>query len=757
MADASRRFVAVITLLTLSLGLFLGTLIAQDDADEAALSAAQEQEALLQSSPLPIQPQTAPELFEAAVLMVDLARPKLAAAYFGKFLELKPDDATLLNLRDQYGPAEFLKLANTKELQPGSKQLLDKVNELMKSRAADPERIARLVDDLQGNPEQRLIAKEELINGGQITVVPLLDLLRKDKNPRRQRDMLYILTQIGSPAEAPLLAALDGPDDDTRAGLLTVLGHVGNRRTLDHLWYYANSPNVPDGVRVAAHDAIARIAKMDAGHLGASPVERVAAELHRLARMHYQGEYKWPVDGNGEVEMWMWKREAETVAKVKVTPQIASSVVGSKFARQALSMSPENRDIQVLFLSMALAAEGMLVGWDKPLPTGPGTAHDLALVAGEDVVVDALKKALESGQIPNAVASLRVLGQIGTLRLTRATDQGRSPLLEALDYPNVRVQFAAAGTIMQLDPQERFHGADRVVSIFSRALTGRGKPVALVVDPNSTRASKLAGFLKELGYAPEVRSAGRDGFSYAADHADVELAFLHPNTIRWNLSETVTNFRADSRTASIPIIMQGPSELAGKMRRLLDNNPMTAYFVSTATTGGLQSQLTPFLGTLSAPPMSEEQRANQAEVASYWLAHIADGQRTRIYDLMPASEALLAGAEDSKLAENCLLALGAVATRESQTKMAKLLLEDGAPLRLRVTAALQLAYHIQRHGLVITDAQVRGVHELFDNPRDPALHTAVSAVIGSLRPDAQLVGDRLRKFEEQPALEMLRK
>lgn len=758
MADASRRFVAILTLLAISLGLFLGSLTAQDAAPDGESSddlQKKSREAILESSPLPIQPETAPELFEAVVLMVDLARPKLARAYLDKFLELNPGAETLLSLREKYGPAEFLKLSNIKELEPVGGELLAKVNKLMMDRAGDPVRIAKLVDDLQGKPEERLLATNELKSSGQIVVVPLINILRKDTDPKRQRDILYILTQIGSIAEPPLVAALEMPGDDLRAGLISVLGFVGSRQTINHLWYHANSTDSPDGVRTAAHDAIAKIAKMEAGRLAASPTEHVAKELHRLALLHYRGKYDWSVDREGKVSLWLWKREAETVALVKIPPVVASNVVGSRFARQALSLSPESRDVQVLFLSMALTAEGMLAGWDKPLPTGPGTAHDLALIAGEDVVADVLTEALKSARIPNAVAALRVLGQIGTLRLIRSTEAERSPVLSALNYPDTRVQFAAAGTIMQLDPQSKFPGADRAISILARALTGRGKPVALVVDPNSTRASKVAGLLSELGYAPEVKSTGREGFAFAAENADVEIAFVHPNTIRWELSETIANFRADSRTASIPIIMQGPMESAGRMRRHIENNPLVTYIVSTTTAAGLQSQLSPYLSSLAAPPLNEQQRAEQAAVASYWLAHIAEGQRTKIYDLNLAGDALLIASENAGLAENCLLALGALATRESQLKMADILVEDGASIKMRITAATQLAYHIQRHGLVVNEKQIAKIHVLWDQPGDPVLHTAIGSIIGSLRPNSRLVGERLQRFEEQPALELI--
>jgi len=756
MAQLSRRVMAAGCLIVLSFGLLLGSLIAQDvDEREAERIEAERRKALLDRSPLPVQPKTVPELFEAAGLMVDLGRPQLAKLYLTLMLEQKPDDEALLNLRLKFGPGDFMKLAKVEALQPISSDLLENVNRLMAARATDPERIAKLVEDLRGSREQELLATEELKNSGPEIIPALLNILLKHPGPETERDILQIMAQMGHRVEPPLVAALEIPDDDVRAGVISVLGHVGNRETLDDLWYYANAPKVAAGVKTAAHEAIAQIAKMDPNRLGSSPVESVVNELRRLAVLHARGLYQWKTDQDGNVSIWLWKREAESVVLTKMRPQVASNLIGSKFARQALSIAPEKRDIQVLFLSMTLAAEGMLAGWERPLPTGPGTAHDLSLVAGEDVVADVLIKAMNEGQVANAVAALKVLGQIGTLRMVRSSESGRSPVLTALNYPDTRVQFAAAGAIMQLDPQDKFPGVDRVIGILARAVTGQGKPIALVIDSNLTRGSRVAGFLNELGYTPHVEETGREGFQFALDNADVELVFIHPGVVRWPLSETIANFRADSRTGSLPLILYGPNEMAGKMKRYTDNNPLFTYFTASASTEGLQLQLSEFLQTLKSPPLGEDQRAYQAEVASYWLAHIAEGQRTKIYNLNLAENALLVSADNPALAENCLLALGSIGTRGSQAKMAELLLNLGLDNRLRVTAAGQLAYHIQRHGLVLDDTQLADIQQLWKAPGDPALSTAVGAVIGSLRPNARLVGERLQEFDERSTLDQI--
>src|SRR5260221_8878995 len=67
-------------------------------------------------SPLAGDPKTPDELFEATLLMVDIARVDLAKLYLNRLMEESLDDEVLLELRDKYGAAPFLKLTSVPEL-----------------------------------------------------------------------------------------------------------------------------------------------------------------------------------------------------------------------------------------------------------------------------------------------------------------------------------------------------------------------------------------------------------------------------------------------------------------------------------------------------------------------------------------------------------------------------------------------------------------------------------------------------------------
>jgi hypothetical protein len=56
---------------------------------------------------------------------------------------------------------------------------------------------------------------------------------------------------------------------------------------------------------------------------------------------------------------------------------------------------------------------------------------------------------------------------------------------------------------------------------------------------------------------------------------------------------------------------------------------------------------------------------------------------------------------------------------------------------------LQLAFHIQRFGLLLSPTEVAAVHAVWKNASDRQVKTAFASVVGSLKPDSKEVGQRL--------------
>lgn len=697
------------------------------------------------ASPLAADPKSPDELFQATLLMVDIARLDLAKLYLSKLMEEPLTDDVLMELREKYGSAAFLKLSNVPELKGPASKLLDQSNAAAIKQAGDAKRIARLIEDLEGDPERQAEAEAELQSLGTAVVPGLLTVLNDPAKADRHDSAILAIVRIGDPAVPLLVGALEAPSETFRSDVIAIFGTLRSNAAIPYLWYPALSPDEGAGVRLAARQALAQILNVKGGGADRVATEGTVARMLQSVREHFRNEYPWKVDDAGKVTVWSWNEKLRTIVSRLVAPDQASEITALRFAREALALAPERRDTQVLYLCLSLAADIRRGGIDKPLFTGPGTAHDLALSVGSDVAVDVISEAFNATRPLVAVAALKVFSQIGTFGQINLSGGRRSAIAAALDYPDQRVQFAAASAILQIDPKTPFRGAPRVVEILKRSLASEGRAHAVVGEVSVSRGTMIGGILRELGYEPIVVMSGRDAFAAAAARTDVEFVVLHPNIIRWPLTETLANLRADSRTANIPIVIHGPGELAGKMQRPIQNFQLVSFSLATMTSDDFDLQLRPLLAQIKTPPMTPQERGAQRGEAVAWLAHIAEGRRMKIFDITGAEPELREALDDPKLASSALEAIGEIPTRSTQQRIAELVFDADADLDLRRAAALKLAFHIQRFDLLLPQPMIDQLHKLWESPREaPELRTALGTVIGSLKPDTILAGKRLK-------------
>lgn len=713
---------------------------------QPALAQPQENKPLIQQSPLLKEPKTPEEMFSATLLMLDLARMDLAAKYLEQFDATNPDDAMLLKLRDAHGTADFLRLAQTKELQPRGSELLERLNAAARKQVEDPAFVGTLVQRLTQGPTQRDLAIIELRNAGARVVPEILKRMSQPEFADQQDTLIIALTRMGRQVIPPLIGAIDSPVERIRAAVIDALGWLDATEAIPYLWFPAFDENQPGGIHVAAKRTLAKLLKGSPERTGQLSSVEASNELRRLARLLYRKPDQLPLDEQGDVPLWVWDETENVLTLRRYAPEIASLYLSTRFARQSLALSPELPETQRQYLASLLGLEIAREGWDKPRIANPGTAMYLALTAGESTMSQVLAEALESGHPGTAVAALEVLSQIGTREQLVSQRGLKSPVVAALNSPDSRVQFAAATTILKLEPKNAFSSATRVVEILARSLTDPGLPRAIIIDADGRRGRSTAEFLSDGGYEGVAAATGREGFELAATTAGVELVLVHVNCLKWDLSQTLANLRADSRTVAIPIVIYGPANLKERMSRSVARATPATYVSEAATASDFMSQLVPFLKNIKTPPPSPQERDLQKKAAAYWLTTIGSGMLSKIFDISKAEKELSAAVEDPDVAVNALGALTGIGTVTSQRRIMDVALNPQADDALRELAANQLAYHIQRYGLLLTRDSVIDVHEGWKNTDRPGVKTALASVIGSLKPNATIVGERLQRF-----------
>lgn len=705
-----------------------------------------ENKPLIQQSPLLKEPKSPEEMFSATLLMLDLGRIDLAVKYLEQFDATDPDDAMLIKLRDTHGTADFLRLAQTKELQPRGSSLLERLNAAARKQVDDPAFVDGLVQRLTQGPTQRDLAIIELRNAGARVVPEILKQMSQPEMADQQDTLVIALTRMGRQVIPPLIGAIDSPVERIRAAVIDALGWLDATEAIPYLWFPAFDENQPGGIHVAAKRTLAKLLKGSPERTSLLSSVEASNELRRMAKLLYRKPDQLPVDEQGLVALWAWDETENVLTLRRYPPEIASLFLSTRFARQSLAISPDLPETQRQYLASLLGLEIAREGWDKPRVATPGSAMYLALTAGESTMAQVLAEALESGHPGTAVASLEVLSQIGTREQLMPQRGLKSPVVAALNSPDSRVQFAAATTILKLEPKNGFNGATRVVEILARSLTDPGLPRAIIIDADGRRGRSTAEYLSDGGFEGVSAATGREGFELAATTAGVELILVHANCLRWDLSQTLANLRADSRTAAIPIVIYGPGDLKDRMSRTVARAAPATYVSEASTSSDFMGQVFPFLKNIKSPPPSPQERDLQKKAAAFWLTTIGSGMLSKVFDISKVEKELSAALEDPDVAVNALGALTAIGTAASQRRIADIALNPQGDVALRELAASQLAYHIQRYGLLLSRESVIEVHEGWKNTDKPSVKSALASVIGSLRPNATMVGERLQRF-----------
>jgi HEAT repeat protein len=633
-------------------------------------------------------------------------------------------------------------LLHNPDLQPVGAQIAERTTAATRKRNEDTGYLDTLIHNLQGPPADRDAAQEMLENIGPTVVPQMLKHIAAPLGAENAEGLVQSIVRMGQKVVPVLFGGLESTNDAVRIAAIQALGYLGSKSAVPYLLSPAFDEHQPGGIRYAARQALSRILGLPTDRGDGPPSFGAAAELRKVARNALANRIPWPTR-DGLTDLWTWNDESKMVVDNRVPPPAASVYTALRFARQALGLAPEDRDTQALLVAADFAWRAQAKGEGGPLIVG---SNDAALTVGPDVLADTLTLGLKLGNPAVSVSALRALAALGVRHELYGSQQPRSPVIAALNDPNPDVQYAAAVAILQSNPDKRFRGSQRVVEVLTRAISGTHSPVAVVIDSNRERANETAGILTQVGFDSVTAFTGREGFELAADRANVVLVAVQVNVIRWPLSQTISNLRADARTAQIPIVMYGPESVRPQVAGALTHYPQIDYLAESSTVARVDSQVGPFLKralALAATPASREQRIAEATA---WLAQIARSNRTDIFPLESAENALMSLSTERQTSANAMTALAAIPRGAVQRHFSQLASTDRFDSAIRLDAAHQLAAHIQRFGLLLSRSEIAQLEAAWHDANSPELATALSVAVGTLKPNAKRVADRLERI-----------
>lgn len=557
-------------------------------------------------------PKTAPEFWRAAQFEIRTGSYERAAERIKGLLDLNPDDKTLFDLVDKPPPGtpggmgQFLRLRNVPRWYPvdprgGDKRndeakanvetLISKLSAAIEKELNNPERIRRFATALAGPPEESAFALNELRRSGK-AVSPVVAPMLADT------DKLTDEVRAGILAAIPLLGADTVPGfvaylpHGSASAQLDLIGALRNRTDfrnlplqadtdpLPTLWYLYGKPDSSEQVKGRARDAIVAALLRDPATDRDQDMRTGQGQLTEYAHRFYEGTAnlpKLPGDAQGQAGHNVWVWDGKTVRETQMTRAQATEYYGLRYARWALDIQPDYARAQRVFLGIALEHLAMRTGGGRPVARDAPDLYAALVTAPFELLAELLEEGIRDKKTPVVLNVTRVLGAREEAKASRPAgrpgpkaatpERERRPalLVKALDYPDARVQFAAADALLR-GPDGTNHGRHaQIVKVLAAAVAadpGEGaKQKALIGDPDAVRADGVAAILQRVGFDVEVVKTGRNLVRRLQDKADVDLVLVDHHIVDPMLPDLLPQLRADRRARTLPVlVMASPAE-----------------------------------------------------------------------------------------------------------------------------------------------------------------------------------------------------
>ncbi|HRJ49699.1 MAG TPA: hypothetical protein PKU91_04155, partial [Phycisphaerales bacterium] len=323
-----------------------------------------------------------------------------------------------------------------------------------------------------------------------------------------------------------------------------------------------------------------------------------------------------------------------------------------------------------------------------------------------------------------------------------AGDGTRRPLLEALTYPNRRVQYEAALAIASAHPSEAFAGSDRVVPVLTGAIREATLKIAAAITPDTETYQRIRRVLESDGYSVLPMSSSLDGLSVpiAESPAVDVLVVASMNTA--SMPEMIQAVRVNPKLSAAPVLILTSVDGYMELRRRYDRDTTIAVRQSSVSDQMLGLALTELVRSASGGPITPDEamvyssRAVSAlrdlAVSGNNVLSVSDSAGSLIGVLLDTSRASSAAVNRLDVAE----VLSRVNQPRAQQAVMDAALNAAGPERVAFLS--KVSDSAKRHGNLLTRVQVERLVELA-RANDRSEATAAAAVLGALNlPNADL-------------------
>ncbi|MBX9654170.1 hypothetical protein K2Y11_11180 [bacterium] len=641
----------------------------------------------------------------------------------------------VLELRETHGVGLLLRVQKFPELAEIAQPLFEKLTKASATQSTNPDRIRYFIGKLDDSASERAYAIEQLARSGPYAIPYFIEAFEQERlEPTALIRGLMAMPVNSWPAAT---AALDSGREPLMSLMLDLLAKLGEPRATQFMYYVAANPKYSKVIRDKAIKTIAKLLGVDPTSLP-SPVRSLVS----VAREYDVNPEILGLDTE-IVPVWSWRGSNVGVDELPV-PR-AAEYFGLHAIKQALALSPDDREAKVVFLKLALDTATDRNGIANPFAAIPNGALETSLAAGSGLLAEVLDDAIKTRRTSIALAAVRALGATASPAHVSGDHQKESPLVRALDYPNSRVRFAAALAALEVHPDQSFSESERIVETLAQAIDPRQRPAVVIIDADLARGNALSVPYKEIGYEPLVATNGKDGFKLALESGLVELLVIDSASHDPSPIDTINTFEKDGRTAGVPVVVVAREPLPEEMSNELKQFEHVVVLAPIQDPKKLSEALSISLPDQTLAPWSEAERNENRLMAADWLVRVARGE-LKYLDPRPAIDPLTKLLRDQELGPRAAEALSYLPSADVQEELASVALDGTLDPSIRAQAARALGRNIGRGTNALTQERSKALITALSRESDPLLRLAFAKVAGAIDRDGKTAGNRFLQY-----------
>ena len=446
-------------------------------------------------------------------------------------------------------------------------------------RARNPDQIKKNIDALTGTVRGRVLARQRLVSAGEYAMPQLLDALLDTTNPGRAAEVQRVMVDLGRQAIMPLSAALTAMPASQQEKVANVLGLIPYKASLPFLADVAKSSE-SEAVKAAAVRAIDRLG-------GTGAVQDPAMLYRQLAEGFYAEKNEVTSFAGEEFQLlWSYNPSVGLVPTAIRTP-VFHEAMAMRLAERALKLEEKSQGVNpetvALWVSSNLSREiDTPEGYTNPAYSVEGAVSEglpmrrkaeyYSIAGGADIAQRVLSRAMQNRDTQLARRALASVEKtVGSGNTSQWDVAARQSLVDALGYPNRRVQFDAALALAAMNPAQGFSSSERVVPTLAAAATGANERVAAVVAADVEQYQAARASLEKLGYRVLAQARNLDGLAEPMSEVSAVDVLVAVGVSADRVPDMIDSVRGTSKLSATPVVVATDADAYGALSRRYEN------------------------------------------------------------------------------------------------------------------------------------------------------------------------------------------